>query len=133
MSALFKSRSSYFVVILEKFTWFLVFHVIFSVFILRKWNFAVILSDKWEVKNKVLILLHYSFWRRGSIFQKFWIVSVFFSKSHHCQCPKITFKLLFSILLHNGSSHQHSIIGKKLNEIWCHNITWWRQHLFKVI
>ena len=46
------------------------------------------------------------------------------SKSPLCQCPKITFKLLFGWLLHNGSSHQHSIIGKKikLNMVSWHNL-----------
>ena len=82
-------------------------------------NFAVTLSDKWVVKNKVS-LLHYSYWRDGQ--RRFFIIlnfESFFSKSPHCLCLKINFKLRFSRLVHSGSSHQYSIILKKM---WWHNL-----------
>ena len=67
----------------------------FLSFYVKEMEFAVILSDKWVIKNKVSTLLHYSFWRNGQgqlsiILNCKW----FFSKSSHCQCLKITFKLL---------------------------------------
>ena len=68
--------------------------------------------------EKVLTWLHYSFWRNGQ--EHFFIVltsECFFSKSPHCQCLKINFKLRFSQLLHSGSSQQPSIIGKKINMV----------------
>ena len=114
-------------VILLKFMWFFVFYVIFSVFILKKWKFPIILSAKWVVKNKVSKLLHYSFSIRvQGHFSRILNCEWLFWNLTHCHCPKISFKLLFSWLLHNGSSHQHSIIGKKLNIVSWH--IWWRQH-----
>ena len=95
-----------------------------------KWNVAVILSEKWVVKNKVL-LLHYCYWRNGQ--GHFFIIlnfEWFFSKSPHCLCLKINFKLCLSRLLQSGSSHQFSIIGKKINIVSWH--IWWRQHLFSL-
>ena len=103
---------SYFLNILGKFLWFLVFYVI-SVLMLRKRNFAVVLSNKWLVKNKVSTLLHYYFWRNSE-----WL----FSKSPHCQCLKIKFETHFTRLFHNGLSQQHSNIRKKLNMVSWHNL-----------
>ena len=57
MSALFQSHLSYFSVILEKFTWILVFYVIFSVFMSKKYNFAVILSDKWVINLMTIVYI----------------------------------------------------------------------------
>ena len=88
---------------------------------LRKLSFAVILSDKWVVQNKVSTLLHYSFWRNRQ--EHFFILLTsewFFSKLPHCQCLKINFKLRFSQLLCSGSSQQPSIIGKKINIVSWH-------------
>ena len=111
----FWSHLSHFLVIGEKFMWFLVILCNFlSFFMLTKWNFAVILSDKWVVKNKFLTSLHYSFWRSGQ--ENFSIIrncGWFSTKLRHYQCPKLTFKLRFSWLLLHGLSQQHSIIGKK--------------------
>ena len=79
----------YFVVIFRKFMWFLVFCIMFSIFILGKLNFAVILSERWVAKNKVS-LLHYSYWRNRQ--GHFFIIlnfEWFFSKSPHCLCLKI--------------------------------------------
>ena len=93
---------------------------------LRKWNFAVILSEKWVFKNKFSTSLHYSFWRNGQ--ENFSIImnyEWFSFRLPHYHCRKITFKLLFSWLHHVGSSHQyqHSIIGKKINMVSSHNLT----------
>ena len=94
---------------------FLVFYIIFSISVSGKWNVAVILSEKWVVKNKVL-LLHYCYWRNG---QGHFLIILdfewFFSKSPHCLCLKINFKLCLSRLLQSGSAHQYSIVGKKIN------------------
>ena len=101
--------------------WFLVFYVI-SVLMIRKLNFAVILSNKWLVKNKVSTLLHYYFWRNRQ--RHFFIIlncEWLFSKSPHCQCLKIKFKPHFSWLFHSGLSQQHFIIRKKLNMVSWHN------------
>ena len=58
-------------------------------------------------QEQVSTLLHYSFWRNGhGHFSRILNCDWFFSKSPHCQCPKITFELLFSWFLHSGSSHQ---------------------------
>ena len=114
----------YFLVILEKFTWFPVFYIIFSLFMFRKWKFAVILSDKWVVTNKVSTLLHYSFWRnRQGHFSIILNSEWFYSKSPHCQCLEISFKLLFSWLLHNSfiTPTLHSW-GKKWNMVSWHNL-----------
>ena len=88
----------------------------------RKWNFAVLLSDKWVVKKNFSTSLN-SFWKNGQ--ENFSIIlncEWFSLKSPHYNCRKITFKLLFSWLLHDGS-HQHSIIGKKINIVSSHNLT----------
>ena len=67
--------------------------------------------------------MHYSFWQNGQENSSIILNCEWFSaKSPHCQCPKITFKLLFSWLLHDGSSHQHSIIETKINMMPCHNL-----------
>ena len=109
----FWSCFSYFLVNWGKFICdFLSF--IFSVFLLRKWNFAVILSDNRVVKNKFSTSLHHSFWRnRQGSFSIILNCEWFSSKWPRYQCPKSTFKLLLSWLPENGSSHQHCIIGKK--------------------
>ena len=113
---------SNFLNILGKFTWFLVFHLIW-VLKLRKRNFAVLSSNKRVVKNKVSMLLHYYFWRNRQ--GHFYIIlncEWLFSKSPHCQCLKIKFKPHFSWLFHSGLSQQHSIIRKKLNMVSWHNL-----------
>ena len=102
--------------------WFLVFYVI-SVLMLRKRNFAVILSNKWLVKNKVSTLLHYYFWRNRH--RHFYIILNYewlFSKSPHCLCLKIKFKPHFTRLFHSGLSQQYSIIRNKLNMVSWHNL-----------
>ena len=91
---------------------------------LRKWKFAVILSDKWEARNKFSTSLHYSFWRNGQDnFSTILNCEWFSLKLPHYHCRKITFKLRFSWLLHDGSSHEHSIIGKKINMVSSYNLT----------
>ena len=65
---------------------FLVFFVIFSIFMLRKLNFAVILSDKWVVKNKVKILLRYFIWRNQQGHISIILNCEFFFQNHLIAC-----------------------------------------------
>ena len=120
-SRLFKSHLSYFFShFWERFVISCPLHNLLNFY--AKWNFAIMLSDKWVVLNKkVSTLLYYSFW--GNESKHFFIVLTsewFFSKLLHCKCVKINFKLCFSQLLHSSSSQQPSITGKKLR--WCHDI-----------
>ena len=109
--------------------WFLVFYVIFLVFMLRKWNLAVIFkSDKWVAKNKISIILHYYFWRKSQehfsiilscewfLFQNHLIISVLIS-------PLNYFLVDSSTMVHHTN----------IKLLWCHDLVWWRPHPFKVI
>ena len=98
--------------------------LIFSVFYVKGIKRCSYIEWKMSSLDKFSKSLHYFFWRNGEgnfsiILKCEWL----YSKSPHYQCPKITFKLLFSWLLHDGSSHQHPIIGKKINMVSWHNLT----------
>ena len=86
---------------------------------LGKWNFAVILSDKWVVENKFSTLLHYSFWRNGQGNSSIILNCEWLSKSPHYQRPKVTFKLFLADFF---MTVQHSIIGKRINRVSWHKL-----------